>query len=182
MNETIKISWSVGNYLVSLTSKDEFETDGKPLSTALLERGLLHTAQRVSEVDKVLGGFELVKGKDKPQRKKGWRRIDAPYDASVGAKLADCFRELEVKDGVVVECDVEITQYVPSTGDAKFEQEREIVGRKESAGTLETWLADVVGYKGETHTADGEDYLPAMLVAVRTWKVAYVKAQLDALK
>ncbi len=165
--ENVNVSWNCGNFTVALAtsvSADQFKI--------LATRGLLHSGQRVSEIDKVLGGFE--KGADgKSKRKAGWKRTDADYSDALRERLAECFATLEIAEDVKIPCTVSVVKYEGSGTEVKSAREKKKFAQWESEPMgLEAKLKAFAGYTGDTHGADGE-YEPAALAAA---KVAIDKA------
>lgn len=168
MNE-INTKWNLGNFAVSLTTKVD-DTMRHQLATF----GLRFLGQRVSAVDKILGGFET--GADgKSKRKAGWKRTDAAFGAALAGKLATAFAELDLPESEAkLAASATFTEYVPTAGAPKFVEEKAACVKHESAGDLEEWLKTKVGFAGETHGADCE-YSTEMLMAVKAFKIAFLK-------
>lgn len=158
----VNTKWNLGNFSVALSS----EVDANVLGT-LESFGLLYLGQRNSEVDKVLGAFE--KGADgKSKRKAGWKRMDVDYSATLAEALAKTFGELKVDDATTLECDVVITQYVPTKVEPKFQREKLKFAEKESTEEgLEAWLGRFARYAGPTHGEDKEYAVEALAAAKR---------------
>lgn len=103
------------------------------------------------------------------------------FDAAVGKKVQE---EIEKTVKPFGKFTVVVGEYVPgdrASADTKFTEEREIVGRHESAGDLESWLKTTIGYSGPSHTEDEEDYAVEALRAVRAFKIAYLAKQRQSL-
>lgn len=160
----VQTNWNLGNFTVALSTE---ATDA--VRDRLASYGLRFLAQRVTAVDKVMGGFETVNGKEK--RKTGWKRGQVAYTPEMATALAGVFAELAFPDDPkdAVAAVASITEYVRDTVESKFTEETAIASRHESAGDLEEWLVDKVGYADDTHGEDGE-YSRAMLLAVREYK------------
>lgn len=157
----IETKWNLGNFTVSLTADVKPEMDQK-----LANLGLLYLGQRVSEVDKILGGFE--KKGDKMVRKEKWKRADVEYSEALKHALNAAFTELTLPDETKLECDVVIGQYVPTKSEPKFQREKLKFAEKESSPAgLDAWLKSFVGYEGPSHTEDGESYSPEALAAAK---------------
>lgn len=61
---------------------------------------------------------------------------------------------------------ITVTRYEHgATAEPKYAREKKKLGEKESAGTLEKWLADFCGYTGDTHGDDGEYHRDALASA-----------------
>lgn len=164
----VNTNWNLANFSVSLSVEAN-----EALQKTLMEYGVRYFGQRNSEVDKILGGFETVNGKSK--RKANWKRSEVAYTAELAQALAKSFEKLSGPDELVIPAEVEISEYVREDKvDSKFTEEKEIVGRHESADDLETWLVDKVKYTGDTHGDDGE-YAIEMLRAVRAFKIARLR-------
>lgn len=165
----INTQYNSGNFTLSLSAEVSEEMKEK-----LASLGLRYLAQRNTEHDKVLGGFET--GKDgKVKRKAGWKRGDVGYDPVLAAKLAKSYLELSLPDSEEkIEVEPVVTEYIREAADSKFTEERAIASRKESKGSLEAWAAA----RGvtETHTEDGEDYSPELLRKIREVKLAAIRA------
>lgn len=168
----VSTTWNCGNYEVSLTAE---------VSEAVFQLcanyGARWLGQRNTEVDKILGAFK--KEGEKDVRIKGWKRSEVAYDSAMAAKLAKSFEKLSFPKegetpGVEVEFVAAVSEYIREAKALKYTEEKEIAGFHESKGDLEEWLAEKVGYKGDTHGEDGE-YDQAMLAAVRAYKIKRLK-------
>ncbi len=149
--------WNLGNFTVSL------ETEATPeIDQSLRNLGLLYLGQRVSKVDRILGGFK--KEGEKFVRKAGWKRTDTDYTPDLAASLAEAFASLEVSEGVVLECLSEVTRYDgPAKAEPKYAREKKKFAEKESTSEgLEAWLKKFAGYEGATHGEDGEYAVEAL--------------------
>jgi hypothetical protein len=172
MNE-INTKWNLGNFAVSLTTLVEDEMRDK-----LAAFGLRFLGQRVSAVDRILGGYD--KKGDKQVRKAGWKRTDAAYGTELAGKLAEAFAELELpgEDGVTLAAQAVMTEYVPTAGAPKFVEEKDLCARHEAKGDLEEWLRDAVKWTGknddESVRTHGEDDVE-MLAAVKAYKIARLR-------
>lgn len=188
----INTNWNLGNFSVDLA----VDADAK-----LMERfaalGVLHAGQRVSAIDKTLGAFNTVNGK--AERKAGWKRNDVEFSPTMAQRLAALFEKLalpaqegEEKD-LEVPAVVTVTEYVKKTAVPAFKEEKEILSARESAGTLEAFLAKtsvdlpgigkvaLPGYTGPTHTEDGEAFHPDALANCKAKYAAMKAAQAAAL-
>ena len=157
----MKTNWTLGNFSVTLECEPNQEQ-----ALELQRLGLLYLGQRISKVDKTLGGFI---GKE---RRKGWKRNDAAFSEDLASKLVGDFKELEFPtDGVSkLTPTVSIVEYVREEQSTK---EAELVaGDKESKGTLDEWARE--HGVSETHTPDGESYSPELLAAI-TRKIREVR-------
>jgi hypothetical protein len=164
----IETKWNLGNFALTLSS-----TVSDQMRDALASFGLRFLGQRVSKVDHILGGYTKKDGKE--VRKAGWRRTDAAFSTDVAAKLALAFSELAIPDSEAkLPAQAVLTEYVPTAAEPKFKDEKVIASRHESANDLEEWLADKVGFEGDTHGTDGEFSLE-MLSAIRTYKLEQLK-------
>jgi len=142
---TIKTEWNLGNFTVALSADVD---DGQ--LRYLASKGLLWLGQRQSKVDKTLGGYNGDK------RIKGFKRSEVSYTPTLAKGLTADFETLEVEDEITLTPSVVVTEYVRETAEPKYKREKEVAGRHESKGDLEEWLADKVGYTGDTHGEDGE--------------------------
>ena len=97
--EKITTQWNLGNYTVAL----EVEAT-ETLLPALASLGLRFLGQRNTEVDKVMGGFEKVKGKN--VRKKNWKRGEVPFSKDMAAELKRVFSILSFPDEMHDELEV----------------------------------------------------------------------------
>lgn len=168
---TIKTEWNLGNFTVALSA----EVDDSQLRY-LASKGLLWLGQRQSKVDKTLGGYNGDK------RIKGFKRSEVSYTPTLAKGLTADFETLEVEDEISLTPSVVVTEYIRETAEPKYKREKEVAGRHESKGDLEEWLADKVGYTGDTHGEDGE-YSTEMLSKLKTFlDAALAKAmrELDA--
>lgn len=166
----VNTKWALGNFSVELSS-----TVDDAMFTKLANLGLRFLGQRVSAVDKVLGAFE-TDATGKPRRKSGWKRGDVTFTPELADALVAVFTSLELPDESKLESvAVSVAEYVPTAAAPKFKEEREIVSRHESKGDLDEWLKATVGFAGESHTVDGEDFNPVMLAAVKSWKTEMLK-------
>lgn len=157
----VNAKWSLGQFDVSLT----VDASSEAVQKALLEAGLLRLGQGVNDVDKALGGFEFVKGKE--MRKEGWKRGEVPYSAEAAEKVKATLLSLKA-NGLTIPAEVEVGPKVGGSVASLYKDAISVVSRHESKGDLEDWLAAKMGYEGETHGSDGE-YAVAMLVAVRKY-------------
>lgn len=157
----IETNWNLGNFSVALEANADEATAAK-----LQSLGLLYLGQRVSKVDKVLGGFE--KKGDKQVRRVGWKRADCGYAKGLESELAAAFAELELPDETKLVCTAVIGEYVPTKSEPKFQREKLKFAEKESTPEgLDGWLKRFAGYVGATHTEDGESYSPEALQAAK---------------
>ncbi len=157
-NMKAETKWNLGNFTVALSTEATPEVD-----TVLRNLGLLYVGQRVSEVDKILGGFE--KKGDKNVRIAGWKRADVDYTDSLRTALSAAFQELTLPDSEKkIECDVLVSRYDgPAKAEPKYAREKKKFAEKESTEAgLEAWLESFCGYTGETHGADGEYAVEAL--------------------
>ena len=156
---------TLGNYK-AIISVDANEA----LQAKLLPLGLKYVLQRQTNIDKVLGAFHTVDGKSK--RKSGWKRNDVEYSDGISINLTTALRTLSMPDETTLAVDAEVFEYIREVAESKFTSEKAAMSRHESANDLEAWLADKIGYDGDTHDSDDE-FHPAALAAIR----AYVKAE-----
>lgn len=148
--------------------------------TALAVLGLRFLGQRVTTVDKVLGGYETVDGKSK--RKNEWKRNSVEFTPELAATLAsECFSKLEFPDStdeaphfLDVLCD--ITQYEGSTAEVKFAPEKRAVESYLTAndGKLKSGeprtVATFCANRGiEEPTVEDYKEDTAFLTAVKAW-------------
>lgn len=172
--QKVNTKWTLGNFSVALET--EVSDEDQKLLASL---GLKYLGQRVSAVDRVMGGFtKTADGKEK--RKVGWKRGDVPFGQAMAQAVGACFDTLEFPDSTKdvphkLSALVEITEYVPETATPKFVDEKAIALRHESKGDLEAWLKSDVGFDGPTHGEDGEYAIP-MLQAIKEYKLAKLAA------
>lgn len=176
MSKVISTQWNLGNFTVSLTTDVE---------DAMIQRlaglGLRFLGQRNTEVDKILGGFEIVNGKQK--RKALWKRNEVNFTPALAEELATSFSMAELpligeeKEAVRLKVESAVSEYQREAAALVFKDAKAIALRHESAGDLDKWLADKCKFTGETHGADGE-YAAPMLQAVHSYWKAVQAAQL----
>jgi hypothetical protein len=174
MNKTkVEIDWTLGNFNV----KSTMEVDEKQ-GDALKVLGALYLHQRVSKVDKTLGGF------DGDKRKAGWKRGDVAYDADLATRLAADFAELKFPKefagvGVLTPTAV-VTPYVRDTSESKEITAAAVafLTKKESEDTLETWCAEKLDWTEDTHGEDGE--FEPRLVGLVIGRLKEVRARIKA--
>lgn len=178
MTNQVDTKWNLGNFTVALAAEVDDET-----RDTLANLGLRFLGQRNTEVDKILGAFEKVGGKDK--RKAGWKRNEVGYTAALASALAKSFESLALPDSddtVTAVCAV--TEYVRDTVESKFTEERQIAAMLESApdDVREEKHRDMK-WDGslDTHTPDGDDYSREYLMAIRARKLEKRKADLTAI-
>ncbi len=159
-------SWTMGNFTVSLKAELNEQATAKAV-----EKGLLWAGQRKSGLDDTLSGVDAKK-----RKAQGFKRDSVAYSQAMAERLKALFSTVELDDNVVVETEVTVGEYVPTTADSKFVKETEVMSRHESKGDLEEWLKSTVGYSGDTHGEDGE-YSKEALGAIR----AYAKRLLDSI-
>lgn len=153
--------WPVGNFLATLES----EVDDTTL-IVLANLGLKAAGQRVSEVDRILGGFQ--KGSDgKSKRIEGWKRGDVAFTPDLAEKLTEAFGELVVDDGsddgLKVQTLPTFVLYEGSTSEPKFAEEKAMVARHDTAGDTTAWAKTKVGYAGDGPlTVENLDFLRAI--------------------
>lgn len=185
--KTVKTSWNLGNFTVALEAQVTPEQE-----EILLSRGLLHAAQRVSEVDFALGiaykdGKKTVRKDGKDGRPKVTRN-DVPYSDTLRDKLAEVFTGIEIAEAkgtapaVTLATTPVITVYDRDDSTSKEARDMALrsISAHESAGDLEEWLAVKADYSGPTHTDDGENYHPDAIAAViplARARIAEIKAQ-----
>ena len=145
---------------------------------ALKVLGALYLHQRVSKVDKTLGGFVGDK------RKAGWKRGDVEYTADLAQRLAADFAELKFPKefegiGTLTPTAI-VTEYVRDTSESKEITVAALafLTKKESDDTLETWCAEKLDWTEDTHGEDGE-FAPR-LVALVIGKLKEVRARIKA--
>lgn len=156
----VSTKWNLGNFTIALGAEVNDEQ-----YAILATRGLLHSGQRVSKIDKVLGGFE--KKGDKEVRRKDWKRTDADYSDALRDKLQALFESLEIADDVKIPCDVSIVQYDGAqSAEPKYAREKKKFAEKESTPAgLDAWLKSFVKYDGPSHGEDGEYAVEALSAA-----------------
>jgi hypothetical protein len=159
--KTTETKWNMGNFNVALAVNVTPEVEG-----ILLEAGLRAIGQSYTGVDKILGGFEMVDGKE--VRRKNWKRGDVAFSQEAADKIAAGMGAMKV-DGVFLGLQAKLTQ--KQGGQAFYKDEVYIAGLHESKGDLVPWLEAKVGYTGETHDPAGE-YATPMLEAIRLYKLA----------
>lgn len=169
----ISTQWNSGNF--SLSHSAEVAEEQIP---ALASLGLLYLAQRNREHDEILGAYETVGGKKK--RKAGFKRNDVAYNATLASKLAESYAEFKLDEGETLDVDTTVVEYIRDTVESKFTDERAVAAARESLpnAEYEKWLRGTLGFKGETHTPDGEDYSREFLLAIRERKLAIQRAQM----
>lgn len=169
----IATKWNSGNF--TLAHSAEVTEEQVPVLASL---GLLYLAQRNREHDEVLGAYEKVDGKKK--RKAGWKRNDVAYGATLAERLAATYAEFKLDGDEVLDVDTVVTEYIRDTVESKFTDERAVAEARESLpeAEFEKWLRGTLGFKGETHTADGDDYSREFLLAIRERKLAIQRAQM----
>lgn len=165
----IETVWAIGNFMTGLAVEVNQETLQK-----LAALGLRYVGQRVSEVDKILGAFE--KGTDgKTVRRKDFKRAEVDYSDELAGKLSGAFAELELEENVKINPTVNVSQYVPTTKEPKYADERGLLKELENRAKLVDWItAKLPDFSGETKDTDG-NYTTDLLVAVKAWKVAAMK-------
>ena len=173
----MKINWNLGNFTVTLDS--DVQTD---MVDALVKNGILQLAQRVSDIDKVLG--LVVKQGDKTVRT-GKKRADIPYSKEMADKLAGLFESLVVlsadEEGgpIKLESLVTVEEYVPGTAEIKFAREKSLLAEKIAGGKSVEAIAETVGYTGETGASP--DFTPEFLRAVKDFLDAKLRAAAEAM-
>lgn len=180
----IETKWNSGNFSLSHVAEvAEAQLPG------LASLGLLYLAQRNRKHDEVLGAFTKVNGKSK--RKEGWKRGDVGFTPALASGLAvaygENFKLVEGEKEVSLEVLTDVQEYIRDTAEAKFLKEREVAATLESA----TDVVRLAKHKAmgwdeskSTHTADGEDYSPEYLAAIRTRMKAVeldARAKLDVI-
>ncbi len=149
-----KTEITIGNFIVSL--KADYDAQ------FLADLGLKWIAQRQTSIDKTLGGFEKVDGKDK--RIAGWKRNDVDFSEQMAKDLAAELTTLSLPDTEkkLEATEVLVTEYVREVGEPKYAGAKRAMSRHESANDLEVWLKDKIGYAGPTHGDDGEYHVDAL--------------------
>jgi hypothetical protein len=175
MNKNVNVNWTLGNFSVSLSAElDEKQQD------AAMQLGLLYLGQRISKVDKTLGGYTGT-GKS-AKRKVGWKRGEVGFSESLATALQSDFATLEFpQDGVAgLTPTAIVTEYVRDTSESKEITAAALafLGKKESDDTLETWCAEKLDWTEDTHGEDGE-FAPR-LVALVIGKLKEVRAKIRA--
>lgn len=157
---------TLGNYkaIVSVNADEA-------LQEKLLPLGLKYVLQRQTTIDKILGAF-VTDADGKAKRKNKWTRNSVDYSADMASKLRSGLSTLAMPDETNLTVDAEIFEYVREVAESKFTSEKAAMSRHESANDLEAWLAEKIGYAGESHGEDGE-FHPDALRAIRD----YVKAE-----
>jgi hypothetical protein len=145
---------TIGNFAVSISADYDTQT--------LANLGLKWIAQRQTSIDKVLGGFRKVDGKDK--RILGWKRNDVDYSPDMAKRLESALSSLSLPDSEdALPADVIACEYVREVAEPKYAGAKKAMLRHESElNDLESWLATKIGYAGPTHDADGEYHVDAL--------------------
>lgn len=140
------------------------------VSESMMEKlaafGLLQVLQRSpsSKAEKALAGYE--------KRPDGFKRDSIPFSDKAAKALAIALSDVEIEEGLSVQSNVEVVEYVAPEGvQSKFTEEKAIVARHLANGDLTEWLKESVGFAGPSTGPDDE----AMLRAVRTFKIAALK-------
>lgn len=98
----------------------------------------------------------------------------AAFDKAVADKVGSAIAEALAP--FMGAAEVAVTEYVGGeASEVKFKAEKAKASEHESKGDLEQWLAEKIGFTGETHGADGEFARP-MLQAIKDKVAALVKA------
>lgn len=162
--KTVTIESTIGNYAYTLAVDIAPEHED-----VVLARGVTHAAQRIGEVDEVLG-IVTVDDKGKATRNK-LTRNDVPFSQEKADALAKLLAKLNIgtnKLPTVLPARVTVT--VNDRDDATSKEASAMalrsIGAHESAGDLEEWLLVAAKYDGPTHTPDGEQYNPEAIAAV----------------
>jgi hypothetical protein len=154
-----------GNFLVTI----EADVTAEQQAT-LANFGLRWLAQRNSNVDKILGGFDV--GADgKAKRKESWTRNDAEYSAELAEKLAESYGTLKAKDGekeFTLDTLVDVSENTREGSAPKLAKERTLYVKRGGEGKL-SLVAEKVGYEGPIGdgTADGAPL--EFLRAIKAW-------------
>ncbi len=160
-----------GNFSLS------FSVDLKPeVLDGLIEKGLKYEVER-AVLSKTYLALAGVPGKraGKTVLPKGYERSSLEFNEANATSFENQLIKHASELGEV--SGVSISQWFASVAESKFEDERLAMGRHESKGDLDVWMADVVKFKGDTHTEDGEDYSVEALNAVRAY-AKFLKANM----
>lgn len=164
---SINTAWNLGNFTVGLVADVSDE-----IRDRLSNLGLKYLGLRNTEIDKILGGFETIGGKQK--RRKDWKRNEVEYSDVLAAALAKSFESLElpVLDGEEnapkIATVAEVVKYERETAAIKYRDAKAVLVRHESANDLEAWAKAKFGFAGDTHGEDGE-YSGELLAATHTF-------------
>ncbi len=165
------ISMDSGNFSLS------FSVELKPeVLDGLIEKGLKYEVER-AVLSKTYLALAGIPGKraGKVVLPKGYERSSLEFNEVNAAKFKEQLVKHASELGTV--SDEAVNQWFASVAESKFEDERLAMGRHESKGDLDVWMADVVKFKGDTHTDDGEDYSIEALNAVRAY-AKFLKANM----
>lgn len=156
-------SWNLGNFNVTL-AKDVtgYERD------TLAEYGLRWLGQRNTQVDLTLGIASVKPGKKAGKTKivrDGRTRTDIPFTPAMADKLANDFHTLGDDEFKLDSIVVTVGEKQTETKEKKYQRAINKLTQRESMPDFETWLADKVGFEGETHDENGE-YTQEVILAV----------------
>lgn len=175
--KTIEVKSTIGKagmgfeYLASLPADDNVQAAFESL-------GLLYCLQRISQLDEALG---ITIRDDKKLVRTGMKRGDVVYTQEMAESIAKVMAEnlalpkfLTGEATELAGLTITVEPYEGGAVESKFTEEIEIIGRHESAGDLEEWAKDTIGYTGETHDENGEQYHKSLMIAVRAYKLNYL--------
>lgn len=181
----VTTQWNIGQFLTTINAEVNEDKVPDALSVALR-----HEGQRCTSVDKVLGGFETIDGKEK--RRASYKRNEVEYSEELAGKLADALTKFltEAKEGetpifTAVEIDLP-TKYEGSVVEPKYAAEKRAVSEYLAAnggllkdGVSKRTVESFCGNRGITPPKDsakyGEDV--EFLTAVKAWLKSVAQAE-----
>lgn len=122
----ISTKWNVGRFDTTLTAEVTEEQ-----VAALLPLALRYLGQRNTKIDRILGGFETVDGKEK--RKADYKRNDVEYSDELAQALGESFQTLEFPDSTkeaphVLNVSVDIAEYTGGgSAEPKYKREKDAI-------------------------------------------------------
>lgn len=122
----IETKWNVGQFLTTLTA-----TVDEATVEALLPLALRYLGQRNTEIDRILGGFEV--GPDgKSKRRADYKRNEVEYSDELAQALAKSFSTLEFPDSTkekphTLAVEVAIERYEGGGSEPKYAAEKRAV-------------------------------------------------------
>lgn len=165
----IKTNSRFGNFAWSASADVSDE-----MMKTLAAFGLLQVLQRgpSSKAEKALAGYE--------KRPDGFKRDSIPFSDKAAKALAIALRDAEIEDGLSVQSNVEVVEYIAPEGvQSKFTEEKAIIAKHETAGDVVKWARETVKFDGELFASEeiGQVSVPTddFLRAVRTFKIAALK-------
>lgn len=122
----ISTKWNVGRFDTTLTADVNEEQ-----VAALLPLALRYLGQRNTKIDRILGGFETVDGKEK--RRADYKRNDVEYSDELAQALGESFQTLEFPDSTkeaphVLNVAVDIAEYTGGgTPEPKYKKQKDAI-------------------------------------------------------